>query len=159
MAMHPIWQFFANSESLDYCVLRPLSHINGNWDTTWDFDLERYKPEEDSFSEQLNELIDELSACLPPVRYHDNEDRLAEYVRDHSKWPIRKVGGRWIGIDYFAVLQEGSFSDFNQLDLIEAAAGRIKAAIDRGQSHFDDMEDSHKKMLAFVLSMILYQRG
>lgn len=43
-------------------------------------------------------------------------------------------------------------------DLVEATAGRIKAAIDRGQNHFDDMERSHQVILAGVLVAILYHR-
>ena len=37
-----------------------------------------------------------------------------------------------------------------------AAAGRIKAAIDRGQLTYEDMESSHRRMLSVVLSVILY---
>jgi hypothetical protein len=41
---------------------------------------------------------------------------------------------------------------------VQAAAGRIHAAIDRGQLHFDDMEWSHQVILAGVLAAILYHR-
>ena len=39
-----------------------------------------------------------------------------------------------------------------------AAAGRIRAAVIRGQTHFDQMEESHRRMLAALLLVILYHR-
>jgi hypothetical protein len=43
-------------------------------------------------------------------------------------------------------------------DLVLAAAGRIRSAIIRGQFRFDEMEKAHQKILAGVLSCILYHR-
>ena len=43
-------RFFANSERLDVEVLRPLSHIRGNWETTWESEAGKYLEEEDSFA-------------------------------------------------------------------------------------------------------------
>lgn len=151
-------EFFANSNQLDLEVLRPLSHIRGNWDTTWDRKESQYMDEEDSFASLLNLLILEIGSASPPARYHDNEDRLAEYVRDRLKWPIYKKGNRWLGADYHWILEQGGFDDLDEADLVKAAAGRIRAAIDRGQKHFDQMEDSHRAILATVLSVILYHR-
>ena len=151
--------FFARSDLLDHVVLRPLSHIHLNWEITWDLASGRYETESDSFAESLNTLIDELAHAKPPKRYHDNEDRLAEYVRDgHLKWPIQKFGNRWVGQDYDLILQQGSFDDIDQQNLVLAAAGRVHAAIDRGQSEFDQMEDSHRQTLGAVLSIIIWQR-
>lgn len=151
--------FFANSNYLDLEVLRPLSHIRGAWDTTWDINTEAYVNEEDSFASLLNELIAEIEAASPPARYHDNEDRLAEYVRDSLKWPIHKEGNRWVGpADYKAIIEQGGFNDLHEQNLILAAAGRIRAATDRDQKRFDQMEDSHRAILAHVLSVILYHR-
>lgn len=73
--------FFADSSILDYMVLRPLAHIRGGWDVSWDAEKHAYAEEENSFAGLLNFLIAELAAANPPARYHDSEDRLAEYVR------------------------------------------------------------------------------
>ncbi len=75
-------EFFERSEYLDYEVLRPLSHIRGNWELSsgnGDFHFEK---EEASFSKELSELIDEIDQTEIPARYHDNEDLLGEYDRD-----------------------------------------------------------------------------
>lgn len=150
--------FFARSDSLDREVLRPLSHILPNWETTWNAAEQKYSEEDGSYAAELNALIDELAAATPPAKYHDNEDRLAEYVVKHLKWPIRKEGKRWVGEDYDLILQQGGFHDIDERDLVLATAGRIRAAIDRGQTHYDQMEKSHRRMLAAVLSTILYHR-
>ena len=156
----PIKSFFADSAcySLDREVLRPLSHIHANWELTWDHAQQRYLEEDDSYAKLLNELIDELASVTPPARYHDNEDRLAEYVLEHLKWPIRKDGSRWVGADYESIIEQGGFHDLDERNLVLAAAGRIQAAITRGQDHYDRMEQSHRRMLGAVLSVILYHR-
>ena len=151
-------EFFSNSDLLDYLVLKPLSHIKGNWELTWDNDKQEYVVEEDSFAELLNQLIEELGSVNTQSKYHDNEDRLAEYVRLNLNWKIKKVGKLWVGADYAAIIEQGGFRDINQEQLILAAAGRIKAAIDRNQFYFDDMEESHQKILAAALAIILYHR-
>ena len=152
-------RFFSNSGDLDVDVLRPLAHIRANWELIWDAENCGYAAEEDSFAELLNALVDDLATSSPPRRYHDNEDRLAEYVVSHLNWPIRKAGLRWVGADYGVILQHGGFHDIDESDLVLAAAGRIRAALDRGQLHFDDMEESHRRMLATVLAVVLYHRG
>jgi hypothetical protein len=165
MAM--IHSFFACSEWVDRFVLRPLSHIRPNWELTWDVESNRYHPEDDSFADLLNTLIQELENTAPPPRYHDNEDVLAAYVQQNLNWNIRKQGKTWVNADgtrlgpddYLVLLEQGTFNDVNQTELIVAAAGRIRAAIARGQSHFDDMEESHQYLLAGVLSAVLYHRA
>lgn len=151
-------KFFDNSEFLDYMALRPLSHIRPNWELTWDFDNCKYKDEENSFANKLNLLIDELKVIESPKKYHDNEDFLAEYVKENLKWPITKIGNKWVGEEYVLLLEQGGFGDFNEANLIKAASGRIHAAIKFGQNHFDKMEESHRKILASVISIILYHR-
>lgn len=153
-----IKDFFANSELLDYMVLRPLSHINMSWELTWSSDDNEYEREEGTFAPLLNDLITELSNTVPPVKYHDNEDCLAEYVKQSLNWNIYKQGERWVGDDYDVILEQGGFKDINEQNLVQAATGRIKAALDRGQNHFDDMEESHKRMLAAVMTIIIYHR-
>ena len=152
--------FFADSgaDYLDREVLRPLSHIHANWELTWDEESQKYCEEEDSFAHKLNELIEELENATPPAKYHDNEDRLAEYVRKHLNWNIKKVGKRWIGEDYAAIIEHGGFHDIDEKELVMAAAGRVHAAIRFGQQHYDEMEKSHRRMLAAVMSVILYHR-
>lgn len=150
--------FFHNSDLLDRLILRPLSHIKSNWELTWNNKKQKYENEKDSFAQLLNQLVKELGSVNPPARYHDNEDCLAEYVKSNFNWKIKKVTGRWEGEDYAAILENGGFHDSDEENLILAAAGRIKAAINRGQLHFDDMEQSHQKILAEVLAIILYHR-
>ena len=153
-----MWSFFEHSIVFDHQVVRPLSHILPNWELTWNDTTNRYEEEEDSYAKKLNELIDELGQTVPPKKYHDNEDRLAEFTRRHLKWNIRKEGNKWVGEDYATILEQGSFNDFDQHELVLAAAGRIYAAKNRGQNHFDEMEQSHREMLAAVMTIILYHR-
>jgi hypothetical protein len=162
-AVHPKWfrtlnPFFANSDLLDREVLRPLSHIYGNWELDWNKETNEYMAEEGSYASLLNKLIAEIDSTSPPARYHDNEDRLAEYVREHLKWKIHKEDNRWVGEDYEWIIEQGGFDDLNEQHLIQAAAGRVRAATDHGQKHYDEMEESHRLMLAAVLSIILYHR-
>ena len=161
--IHPaddVRAFFASSDGvLDGLVLRPLSHITLNWELTWDDAAQAYAPEEDSFAAILNHVISDLADSQPPKRYHDNEDRLAQYLVEHLGWNIRKENGRWVDEDYDVILEQGAWHDADQADLIQAAAGRIHAAMDRRQMHFDDMERSHQRMPAAVLTIILYHRG
>ena len=125
----------------------------------WDQRTERYHHERDSFAEKLNLLIDSLAHTRPPSRYHDSEDRLAQYVVEQLKWNIRKEGSRWVGADYAAIIEQGGHEDIDQEELSLAAAGRIHAALGRDQMHFDQMEESHAQMLAAVLTIILYYRA
>jgi hypothetical protein len=153
-----MWSFFQRSELFDHQVVRPLSHVLPNWELTWDDSTNRYEEEEDSYAKRLNELVDEFGQTVPPKKYHDNEDRLAEFTKKHLKWNIRKEGGRWVGEDYATILEQGGFNDVDQHELVLAAVGRIHAAKSRGQIYFDDMEQSHREMLAAVITIILYHR-
>lgn len=165
--MTTVRDFFEQSDWVDHQVLRQLSHIRPNWELTWDSVGRRYEPEEDSYADLLNELILELDGVAPPLRYHDNEDQLGEYVKTRLNWGIRKVGSRWVGKDgkpldpdgYIVMLEQGAFEDRDERDLVAAAAGRIQAAIVRGQTHFDQMERSHQYLLAGVLAAVLYHRS
>ncbi len=143
---------------MDRYVLRQLDHIKPNWELRWDEENRCYFHEDDSFAELLNQLIFDLNQCDPPKEYHDHEDKLADYVRTNLKWNIQKIEGRWVGADYEFILEQGGNDDINQSELLMAAAGRIKAAINRQQMNFDDMEISHKKILSGVLAIILYHR-
>ena len=140
-------------------VLRPLSHVAGNWELTWDPHSQQYEEEEGSLAAVLNRTIIDISETAPPTQYHDNEDRLAENVISQLGWQIRKEGARWVGEDYDWIIEQGGFDDIDQIELLNAAAGRVHAALDRGQLHFDDMEESHRRMLAAVISVILYHRS
>lgn len=150
--------FFDWSEIFDHMVTRRLSHIKGAWELTWDCGTKSYKEEDGSFAKIINELVIELSELDPPLKYHDNEDRLVEYCKESLGLEIEKVGNRWVGNDYGFVLEQGGFKDFNQKNLSLAACGRVKAAIERGQLHFDDMEEFHRRMLADVIVIIFYHR-
>jgi len=150
--------FFSRSYYLDKEVLRPLSHIMGNWELTWDAEEQKYVEEEGSYAGLLNQLIVEIGKAHPPKRYHDNEDRLGEYVQKHLNWGILKKGKWWIGCDYVSLIQQGGFGDTDQADMFLAAAGRIHAAKKRGQLHYDVMEESHRRILGVVITAILYHR-
>lgn len=152
-------EFFDQSDYLDYEVLRPLSHIRGNWELYPGTDEFHFELEEDSFAKELSELIDELGATEIPDRYHDNEDTLAEYVRDKFDSEIRKVGNRWVGREYQIILQDAGFFDINEENLVQSAKGRIIAAQNFNQNHYDEMETGHRKMLAVILTLILYHRA
>jgi hypothetical protein len=157
--MTAVEHFFFKSELLDYLVLRPLSHIKGNWDLTYDGTEHFFTPEENSFAEEINQLLIDLNNSIVPDSYHDNEDCLAEYVKENLNWDIKKNGSQWEGAEYKLILEQGGFSDDDQQNLLIAAAGRIKVAIDYNQLHFDDMERGHQNILADVLSIILYHRS
>jgi hypothetical protein len=73
-------------------------------------------------------------------------------------WNISKSGRRWINEDYKMILEQGGFGDNGILKLIHSAVGRIQIAKSKGQNHFDKMEEGHKKMLADILSIILYHK-
>ena len=153
-----IRDFFANSDCLDRMSLRPLSHIAPNWETEWDHERGRYLPETHSFAEDLNVVIELLTLCRRPRKYHDHEDSLAEEVIREHKWPIQKKRGRWVGADYHFILEQGAFRDLRQRDLIAAAAGRVHAALDHGQQHFDHMEEGHLNMLSGLIATTIYHR-
>jgi hypothetical protein len=161
------WEFFGWSDFLDHEVLRQLSHIRPNWELSWDHASRRYTPEDGSYAQLLNELIDELGRCDPPLRYHENENRLGEYLSLGLGLGFKRKGNRWFGRDgepltlgdYLSLLEQGGFKDIYQKELLFAASGRIQAAISRGQVHFDEIERSHQIMLAGVLAIILYYRS
>ena len=150
--------FFKKSTDLDWMVLKPLSYAYPYWELTWDEETDEYETEEDSLAENLNQLIQEIYQTKPPKKYHDNEDFLAEYVDRNLNWKIKKVGNRWICGDYASLIEQGGFGDIDEKNLVKAAAGRIQSAIKFGQNNFDDMEQGHKKILAYVLAIILYHR-
>ena len=114
----------------------------------------------------MNETIERIATLDPPARYHDNEDRLAEFVRDSQNWDIKKIAGRWTreddsplrSVDYVTALEQGAFDDPNIENLLYAASGRVHAAIKLNQRHFDEIEESPQIILASVITSILYHR-
>lgn len=134
-ARQEITKFFANSDLLDFMVLRPFSHINTSWELTWNSEANEYEREEGTFAPLLNDLITELSTSVPPTKYHDNEDCLAECVKESRNWNIYKEGKRWFGDDYVSILEQGGFKDINEGNFVQAARGRIEAALGNGQHH------------------------
>jgi len=151
-------EFFKYSELLDYEVLRPLSHIRGNWELMPGDGCYHFEVEDNSFAKELSELIDELDQSETPERYHDNEDNLVEYVRKRFDGKIEKVGNRWQGRDYQSILQDAGFHDYKEENFVRSAKGRIEAAKKYGQEHYDDMEQGHRKMLGLLLALIIYHR-
>lgn len=153
-----IEDFFYKSTYLDMFVLKQLSHIKGNWDLSWNSNTKGYIIEDDSFGNEINSLIDELENTIPPKKYHDNEDVLADYVKANLNWNIEKNNNRWEGADYKAIIEQGGFGDKDEKNLILAATARIHTSIKLGQKCFDEMETGHMIMLANILSIILYHR-
>lgn len=159
-----IRDFFQASDFLAHEVLKPLSHIRDSWDLYIDSDTSKYEVEEGTFAWLFNHLINELSRSSPPAKYHDSEDRLAEHVQKNLNWKIKKQGDTWVNesgkrlapIDYLVTLEQGGFHLEGIQDLLNAAAGRVMAAIHHGQPHFDEMERGHQVILAGVLTAILY---
>ena len=151
--------FFANSALLEYFVTKPLSHIRNNWELTWNEETKCYEIEEDSYANDLNLLIQEIKNTPIPNSYHVNEDLLAEYVKNKLGWPIYKEGNRWICDDYRAIIDQGAFSPNGVANLLQAIAGRVSAARNHGQMHFDDMEQGHRLILGFAMATILYVRS
>lgn len=133
--------------------------IRSNWEIIWCHNNQQDKHEEESFAEELNTLIYEISTTPRPIRYHDQEDILASYVIEKLKWPIYKQNGRWVGADYRSILEQGGFDDLNQAELLLAVTGRVHTAIKYGQHHYDDMEQGHREMVAAILAIILYNRS
>ncbi|HIH4317910.1 TPA: hypothetical protein ACYSBI_001850 [Morganella morganii] len=154
-----ILNFFGSSDMFDRMVTRQLSHIKGNWELTWNNQEDKFDLEENSYAEIINNLLAELSMLEPPGCYHDNEDQLAEYCKESLNWPIYKVGKFWRGMEYVSILEQGGFSDECQTNLCLSITGRLTAAINRNQLHFDDMERSHQNILANVIAIILYHRS
>lgn len=152
-------RFLGDSDYLDRLVLRQLSHINGNWELTWDDECSSYRAEDESFAAKLNAVVGELSHAEPARNYHDYEDVMAEETKFRSKWNIRKEKGRWVGADYPSILEQGSMNNLFRMELLQIAAGRISLAIKFGQTRFDEMEDGHRTMLADILAIILYHRS
>jgi hypothetical protein len=153
-----VLNFFERSDLLDRFVLRPLSHIAPNWDLAWDPQLCRYELEADSFAGDLNFIIEEISQTKRPARYHDHEDTLAEATVRELNWPIQNKNGKWIGADYQSILEQGAFNDIGQKDLIASATGRVHAAMDFSQMHFDEMEIGHLNMLAALMTIAIFHR-
>ncbi len=152
-------EFFKQSDLFDYEVLRPLSHIRRNWELSPGQGDYHFEIEEHSFAKDISELIDELETTSIPNQYHDNEDQLAEYVRDKFNNEIKKLGNRWVGQDYQIILQDAGFFDIDEQNLVQSAKGRIITAKNYDQNHYDEMEDGHRKMLAVILTLILYHRS
>ncbi|TYP94868.1 hypothetical protein LX73_0158 [Fodinibius salinus] len=158
--------FFGESTYLDLLALKPLSHIHPHWELTWDSKNSQYIPEENSFTEELNELLAHLNRINPPDNYHEYEDRVIKKVQKQSNERLFKLKGEWVEFvkneiietEYDYLLEQGHLKQYNDFDLLKAATGRIKAAIKREQNHFDDMEHSHQLVLAAILSIILYVR-
>ncbi|MBD0780102.1 hypothetical protein HPE56_20070 [Maribacter sp. ANRC-HE7] len=153
-----IEDFFYKSTYLDMFVLKPLWIARGNWDLSWDSETKRYIVEEDSFGQEINDLISEIENTKPPKKYHDNEDILAEYVNQNLNWDIKKIKNRWEGAEYKSILEQGGFGDIDEKNLVSAATARIHTAIKFGQKHFDEMENGHMIILSNILSIILYHR-
>jgi hypothetical protein len=151
--------FFANSTVLDHDVLRPLSHVKGNWEVSWDAEAGKYEHEEGSFAKYLNVLVEDISDTAISVRYHDNEDVIAGYLASRPGSKIVKHDGRWVGADYGWILEQGGFDDIDQAELLTSAIGRVAAAIERGQVTYDEMEQGHRLMLGDILTIILYHRS
>jgi hypothetical protein len=159
--------YFAQSEMLDYTVLRPLDHVFGNWELIWDSAEYKYRPEEDSFADHINILIQEIASSIPPDNYHYYENKLAEMYDAVKRGELKldnsgkiwinastgcRVSKEWVG---HMIEQSRSGSD-SLPDLVLAASGRVAASMKHGISHFDELDHGHMEMLAIVMMVILF---
>jgi hypothetical protein len=159
--------FLGKSTYLDRLALKPISHICPYWELTWDDEKAQYIPEDGSFAEELNEVLTELNRIIPPDNYHKFEDELIEHVSKQSGNTLFNHEGEWLAYikgeikkaEYDHALERGSFHDPYEFNLLKAVAGRIKEALERGQTHFDDMEHYHQLTLAAIITVILYKRS
>lgn len=98
----------------------------------------------------------------PPRKYHGNEDKLAEYLCNERGWKIKKVGSLWkrkdgTKLDYPCLIEQGCCGVASNLDELKTAiAGRIKAAKDHGQLHYDQMESNHRDILSASMAVWLF---
>ena len=79
-----ILDFIDYSDIFDHMVLRPLSHIRGNWELQWNYEKLEFLEEEDSFAKDLNQLLRDIADCKLPCnyRYHASEDIIARLVKN-----------------------------------------------------------------------------
>ncbi|WMO17196.1 hypothetical protein [Vibrio alginolyticus] len=148
--------FFQNSDYFERLVTKPLYYIKPEYELDWVGD--KLTESEDSFACYLNQLFDELDAVVAPKNYHKFEDIIAKYsaLEDST---IRKQGKLWIGQDYGWILENGSYNDIDEQNLVLAIAGRIRAAKRFKQYNFDDMEKGHRDMLSELLQCFIYHRS
>lgn len=157
--MSEVKEFFTKSIDIKKSVLHPLSHIYTCWDISWDQEKDQFEEKPRSLGCLLNELIDHINEVEAPDNYHDHEDSVAEFLKSKDNgWDIKKVGRLWKGANYHSILEQGGYGDFKQEQLLLSVAGRIKAARKFGQMTFDEMEEGHKNILAFLIANILYHR-
>ena len=159
--------FFSHSELLAHEVLRPISHVRENWEL-FPGKTEPYEVEQDSFSSELNTLIKEISVTTPPKNYHKFENNVASYMTAIRDGEYELKNGIWwdhnsgkkLNIETLEfVLEQGSSGWVAAPELVSAAAGRVKAALHYGQQHYDAMEPGHRKMLAILLTIILFRHS
>ena len=151
--------FFSRSDVFDHDVTRPLAHVKGGWELTWDDETCRYEHEEDSFAKYVNAMVDDIADTAISPQYHDNEDVVADYVASKPKSGLFKKDGRWVGAEYGFILEQGGFDDIDQGELLTSAIGRVAAAMAFGQTHYDQMEQGHRLMLGDILTIILFHRS
>ena len=156
-------EFFYKSELLDYEILRGLSHILPNWEIRWNDNTKFIIIEEDSFWNELNKLFHELDVIFKSNKYieedyHKYEDILADYVKDNLNWNIDKINWLWNWADYRSIIEYWWFKDLNQEYLILSLYWRIQKSKFYGIYRYDDLDNWHRKMIANLISVIIYQR-
>ena len=132
--------FFYNSHDLDRMVLKPLEHINPNWELTWDEEKEEYKPEDGSFAEKLNKLIQDIEIADSPQQYHDNEDKLANNVLESLNWEIEKI------------LQSDGYSAYNAFEGTKDVC--LIACLAHIRRHMELALDENKSLAEYALKQI-----
>jgi len=162
--------FFANSDWLDRAVLRPISHVAGNWELTWNTHADRYEPESDSLADHLNVLIHDMAASKPPADYHHYENKLAISYDDVKSGRFKLNRSRKLWIDTATnlpvskdmvghMIEQATCGHYDVPDLVLSAAGRVATSLRFGVSHFDDLDDGHLEMLSVIMTDILFRRS
>ena len=162
--------FFEGSDYLDYAVLRPIAHVAGNWELTWNGNSRVYEEESDSLAAHLNVLIQDIARSVPPTDYHEHENRLAIAYDGVKSGRYRLNRSRKLWIDSSTgktatkdmvghMIEQATCGHYDVPDLVLSAAGRVAASMRFGIDHFDQLDDGHQAMLSVIMTDILFRRS
>jgi hypothetical protein len=160
-------RFFGESGWLDSAVLRPMSHIASCWELRRTDTVGVFMEEEESLAGLMNELIREISEATPPADYHAHEDAVMRLRQNNDsqiylgdkRWRDRATGLPLAKSAIAFFLEQASIGYEDVPDLVNAAAGRVAAALRFGNANFDQLDEGHADMLAEVLCVILFVRA
>jgi len=162
----PIYEGRRVATYFDEHVTKPLEHIAGHWELSWDIDNNQFEEEAGSFSPLINQLINELARTPAHKEYHkfvDADLAASKYAANE----IALQNKKWIdsrtrkpltpeSIGYFL---EQTANGWSLRNIILSIASRIRAAQKAGVKNWDELDDGHKDMLAQLIVVVLYMRS